>query len=143
MSREWSYGIVLRREDGEIHAYSDDLPEAIASAGTEREARREMGEALIAAVRGRIKDGMDLPLPLATKSDGPRVALPAWLAAKASLYNAWKRSGMTQAVLAERIGRSEADVRGILDPDASTGLDRLADAAAALGGRLSIRFEAA
>ena len=143
MSRDWTYGLELRREGDEVHAYCDDLPEAVASGQTDSDARREMEAALIAAVRGRIKDGMELSPPVHPMPHPGSVALPAWLAAKASLYGAWRASGLTLAGLAERIGRSEEEARAILDPDDLTDLDRLAEAAEALGGRLSIRFEAA
>ena len=133
----------LRREGGEVHAYCDEVPEAIASGATEDAARREMSEALIAAVRGRMKDGMELPPPPAGASDRVTIALPIQLAAKAALYAAWRVSGLSARALGDRIGRDEAEIRHVLDPDHATGLDRLAEAAAGLGGRLAVTFEAA
>lgn len=142
--KDWIYPVELRREAGEFHAYTSFLPEAIASGPTEAEALHEMGEAVAAAVRGRIKDGMDLePATIALQVECHPVALPARLAAKAAVYAAWKRSGLTKATLAERIGRGETEVRRILDPDHGTKLDQLEEAAAALGGRLRVNFEAA
>ena len=143
MSRGWSYEVDLRREGGEVHAYCDEVPEAIASGATEDAARREMSEALIAAVRGRMKDGMDLPPPPTGASDRLTIALPVQLAAKAALYAAWRVSGLSAGALGDRIGHDEAEVRHVLDPDHATGLDRLAEAAAGLGGRLAVTFEAA
>lgn len=143
MPSEWVYPIELRREGGEIHAYTAELPEAIASGATAAEALSEMGSALIAAVRGRIKDGMDLDIPGPLEPAGAchPVPLPARLAAKAAVYAAWKRSGLSEMALAERIGRGESETRRILDPDQGTKLDHLEDAAAALGGRLRVTFE--
>ena len=142
MSIEWTYALELRQEAGEYHAYCEDLPEAIAAGATEAEARREMGEALAAAVRGRIKDSMELEPPSHTEGDRLRVPLPPQLAAKAAVYSAWRRSGLSKVALGERIGRSETEVRRILDPDYGTKLDQLAEAAAGLGGRLAISFAA-
>lgn len=142
--KDWIYPVELRQEGGEVHAYTSFLPEAIASGMTEADALHEMGEAIAAAVRGRIKDGMDLePATIALQVECHPVALPARLAAKAAVYAAWKRSGLTKAALAERIGRGETEVRRILDPDHGTKLDQLEEAAAALGGRLLVNFEAA
>lgn len=145
MSTDWIYPVELRREqDGHVHAYTSFMPEAIASGPTEADALREMGLALEAAVRGRIKDGMELSeATVALQVECHPVALPARLAAKAAVYSAWKASGLSKVALAERIGRSEAEVRRILDPDHGTKLDQLEEAAAALGGRLRVVFEAA
>lgn len=144
MAEEWTYAVELRREGGEFHAYVADLPEAIAAAATEAEALAEMGHALVAAVRGRIKDGMDLVAPGRPQAGETHwVPLPARLASKAAVYAAWKRSGLSKSALAERIGRNETEVRRILDPDHGTKLDQLEEAAAALGGRLRVTFEAA
>jgi antitoxin HicB len=140
----WIYPVELRREHGEVHAYATALPEAIASGATKGEALAEMREALVAAVRGRIKDGMALaPPPHPRPEQKFRVELPARLAAKASVYSAWKRTGLSKVALGERIGRSETEVRRILDPDHGTKLDQLEEAARALGGRLVVSFEAA
>lgn len=142
MTDSWSYQVEVRAEESEFHAYAPDLPEAIASGATEAEALREMGEALAAAVRGRIKDGMDLGVPSRAKGRKLRVSLPARLAAKASVYAAWKAADISKSGLARRMGRDEVEIRRILDPDHGTKLDQLEDAARALGGRLSIGFEA-
>ena len=139
MSNDWSYTVEIRPEAGEFHAYCEDLPEAIAAGATEADALREMREAIVAAVRGRMKDAMDL-VPPANRGAGPRVALPTRLAAKAAVYSAWRASGLSRVALGERIGRSETEVRRLLDPDYGTKLDQLGEAADALGGRLSIAF---
>ena len=141
MAEDWVFGVELRREVEEIHAYSDEVPEAIAAGATEDEARFEMGEALRVAVRGRIKDSMDLRPPRPIREGEVGVALPAPLAAKAALYCAWRASGLTKVALATRLGRSEVEVRRILDPDYGTKLDQMAEAAAGLGGRLAVAFE--
>jgi antitoxin HicB len=143
--RDWIYPVDLVEVAGDYHAETPLLPEAIASGPTREAALTEMGHALVAAVRGRIKDGMDLEAPAFNQagSGSHPVALPARLAAKASIYAAWKRSGLSKVALAERIGRGETEVRRILDPDHGTKLDQLEEAAVALGGRLSITFEAA
>ena len=142
MSNEWVYIIEIRPEAGEFHAYCKDLPEAVAAGATEADALREMGQAIVAAVRGRMKDGMDL-VPPVSRGDGSRVALPTRLAAKAAVYSAWRASGLSKVALGERIGRSETEVRRLLDPDYGTKLDQLGEAADALGGRLSIAFTTA
>lgn len=135
----WTYPVELRHEHGGFHAYVPALPEAIASGPTEADALREAREAVIAAVRGRIKDGMELIPPAPTKSEH-HIALPARLAAKAAVYAAWRSSGLTKVALARKIGRNEIEARRILDPDHGTKLDQLEEAAHALGGRLSISF---
>ncbi|SFV15903.1 antitoxin HicB [Methylobacterium sp. 174MFSha1.1] len=144
MPTGWTYPVELRREGDEVEAYCSSMPEAIAGGPTEADALREMQQALVCAVRGRIKDGMDLVPP-----DGPRpserhaVSLPAHLAAKASVYVAWRRSGLSKVALAERLGRNEVEVRRILDPDYGTKIAQLEEATAALGGRLVVSFELA
>lgn len=144
MSKLWTYPVSLRREkDGKFHAYSDDLPEAIASGRTIEEAGREMTEAFAAAIRGRMADNMDLPAPRRPRDGEIKLYLPPALAAKASIYVAWKRSNLTKAALAERMNRNEAEVRRILDPHHGTKIDQLAEAAEALGGHLAIAYEAA
>ena len=144
MSDVGSFPIELRREAGEVHAYCAALPEAIASGPTDQDALREMAHALAAAVHGRIKEGADLRPPSApSETERHRVTLPAPLAAKAAVYAAWKDAAISKSSLARTMGRSETEIRRILDPDHGTKLDQLEEAAKALGSRLTIVFEAA
>lgn len=145
MRNDWTYPVEIRREpDGDYHAYASAMPEAIAAGASESEALEEMRQALVAAVRGRINDGMELAPPpeLGRREERHRVALPTRLAAKAAVYHAWRKTDMSKAELARRIGRNETEVRRILDPDHGTKLDQLEEAAKALGGRLAVAFEA-
>lgn len=140
----WTYPIELRHEEGEIHAYSADLPEAIAGGMTEEEALDEMRHALTAAVRGRMKDGMDLSPPSGQEGAGfHAVALPAQLAAKATVYVTWKDANISKVELAGRLHRDEKDVRRILDPDHGTKLEQMDEAVRAMGGQLVIGYETA
>ena len=141
----WTYPVELRREEGEFHAYSSAMPEAIAAGATEAEALNEMREALAAAVRGRMKDGMDLSAPdeHGRRKERYKVDLPAQLAAKAAVYVAWKQANISKVELAARLERDEKDVRRLLDPDHGTKLEQMDDAMRALGGHLVIGFEAA
>jgi antitoxin HicB len=148
MRTNWCYAVTIKREGpDEYHAYSEPFPEAIASGKTEQEALAEMGQAIKAAVRGRMKDGTDIPTPelplIATKMRTHSVTLSGALAAKASVYTAWKESKLTKVALAERMGRTESEIRRILDPNHGTKLAQLDEAASVLGGRLLVTFERA
>ena len=145
---QWQYGVAVRREeDGRFHAYAPAMPDAIASGEDETEAFREMGQALVAAVRGRIKFGLDLePPPPWTYGDpdlSHSIRLSPNLAAKASVYILWRASGLTKVALAERMAVHEKEVRRVLDPDHATELDRLDAAAGAFGHRLVVGAVAA
>lgn len=139
MEQGWVYGYALRPEEGAIHAYASAAPEAIASGPTREAAAHEMGEALMAAVEGRMRFGLPLVPPGAPAADEPeRFVLPASLAAKASIYVAWMASGLTKVALAARLGCAEKEVRRILDPEYPTGLAKLEEAARALGIELVV-----
>lgn len=140
MSNEWTYGVSVREEDGYFVARSEELPEAIAGGDTKDAALREMREALAAAVRGRIKDGDDLDAPRPVADGADRASLPSRTAAKAAVYQAWKRSGLSKSALGKAMNRDEVEVRRILDPDHGTKLDQMEAAAQALGGRLVVSF---
>jgi antitoxin HicB len=142
MDSEFVYPVDIRfeDEDGRYHAYSADLPEAIASGADPAEALAEMRQAVAAAVSGLMIFGKALPAPSPVAAGHYAVALPGALAAKAAVYQAWKASRLTKIALAERMGRSETEVRRILDPKYGTKLDQLEEAATALGGRLAVVF---
>ena len=143
MDLSWQYGVAVRREeDGLFHAYAPDMADAIAAHADETEAFREMGKALGAAVRSRIKFGLDLAPPPPLVYGNPElpnaIRLSPELAAKASVYILWRISGLTKVALAERMDVHEKEVRRVLDPDHPTGLDRMNAAAEQFGHQLTV-----
>ncbi|MGY2050774.1 hypothetical protein [Methylobacterium sp. JK268] len=144
METTWTYPVELRWEGGAFHAYSSGVPAAIASGPTVEAALDEMAKAFTALVLSRMSRGLDLfPPGIAADRETYRVPLPARLAAKASVYALWHRSGLSKTALGERLGRSETEVRRILDPRYGTKLDQIEEAVRALGGRMTVGFEAA
>jgi antitoxin HicB len=144
MTTESRYSARLAHEaDGRIHVYFRDLPEAITSGGTRAEALGEAEDVLEVAVSGRMADGLDLPEPSRLRPDESLVLLPTRLAAKALVYRAWKKAGLTKTALAQRMGRSETEIRRILAPRHGTRLEHLDEAARALGIRLVVAARAA
>jgi antitoxin HicB len=141
MSANWVYSVDLRREaDSRIHGFSDDLPEAIASGTTEAEALAEMGEAIAASLRGRMKDGMDLPRPRPDAKGDYRIFLPAPLAAKAAIYLAWKTANLSKVAVAQRMGRTEGEVRRIPRPRSRHQARTARASSRSLGRSLEDRF---
>jgi antitoxin HicB len=63
-----------------------DLPEAITSGKNRADALLQAADCLEEAVAGRISDGLDLPAPSRAEKKEVQVALPARMAAKATLY---------------------------------------------------------
>ena len=145
MMASWTYPYEIREEEGAFHAYSSTVPEAIASGATREEARAEMAEALAAVVRARIIRGLDLapPSPSADARETESVTLPAELATKATVYTAWKASGLTKVALAAKLGWAEKEIRRVLDPNYRSGLDRMAEVAHVLGRDLVIGWREA
>ena len=68
------------------------------------------------------------------------VAPPAEMVAKAAVYDAFRRGGITRGALANKLNVDESEVRRILNPTQRTKPHRLEQAAKALGGRLEITF---
>lgn len=139
----WQYAVRIENVDGEYAVYVRDLPEVITSGTDTAEALAMAADALEVAVAGRIDDEMDLPFPTPAEPGEHLVALPAQLAAKAVVFDAWRRAGITKSELARRMGRSENEARRILKPRYATRLDQLEEAARALGTRLLVASEPA
>lgn len=138
----WTFPVSLRQERGDFIVGVRDLPEVVTSGDTREQALELAADAIEVAVSVRMERDESLPAPSARLQREMGVSLPAWLAAKASVYAAWKSSGLRKTELAQRLGRDEAEVRRILNPRHGTKLDQLEEAAKALGGRLAIAFEA-
>ncbi|WP_349368169.1 type II toxin-antitoxin system HicB family antitoxin [Salinarimonas sp.] len=136
------YPVRIIQEDGEFAVHIRDLPEVVTAGYTHAEALEMAADAIEVAVAGRIEDEMDLPAPSAPEPGEVQVAVPPQIAAKAVVYLAWRRAGISKSELA-RLGRSETEARRILEPRHATRLDHLDEAARALGTQLVVGAEQA
>ncbi|MYZ49856.1 type II toxin-antitoxin system HicB family antitoxin [Propylenella binzhouense] len=138
---DWTYGIAIGREGLDYVVSVRDLPEVVTSGSNLQEALDLAADAIEVAVAGRMDDDMALPRPSPLQEGEHAILLSAPIAAKASVYSAWKTAGLTKTELARRLNRNEAEIRRLLNPRHGTKLDQLDEAARALGGRLSVTFE--
>lgn len=128
---------------GGFDAACRDLPQLVTGGATEAEALDMAADALEVVIAGYMTMGEDLPLPSPAEVGERLVPVPAAMAAKAAVWRAWRASGISKSELARRMDVAEGEVRRILDPDHATKLERLDQAARALGTRLVVDLAAA
>jgi len=131
---------IEQRSEGPFMVSFPDFPEALTFGHSEADAAHEAVDCLREALRGRILDSEDIPPPSKNVPGAHMIAPPAEIVAKAAIYNAFRHGGITRVALAGKLNVDESEVRRILDPMHRTKLDRLEQAANALGGRLEITF---
>jgi antitoxin HicB len=141
MAHEFAYPVTLTPDeaDGGFVATFQDLPEAITQGETTAEALLEAADALAEAIAGRIRRGDSIPEPCSAEGR-PTVPVPAQIAAKAALYLALQKNGISRSELASRLGCDEKEVRRLLDPRHPSKLPRIQKALAVLGKGLSVRL---
>lgn len=142
MTHPLTYPVRLDRgEEGDVVITFPDLPEANTYGATEAEAMASAPDCLRVALAGRVRDGQPIPDPSPAQAGTPTVSAPAEIAAKIIVREALARAGVSGAELARRLHVDEAEVRRILDPRHRTKLDRLEQAARALGGRFRVEWQ--
>lgn len=139
----WTYPVSVQKDGNDFVVSVRDLEEVVTSGDTLEEALDLAADAIELVIAKRIERDRDLPEPSKLRKGEYPIALTAQLAAKASIYDAWKKAGLTKVDLARRLGRNEVEVRRILNPHHGTKLEQLEEAARALGGRLVVEFQAA
>jgi len=140
----WTYGAKIETDrSGDHFVQVRDLPEAQTSGDTVDEAITLAADAIKVAVSARIDHEESLGPPSAIAPGEVAITLPLRLAAKATVYVLWRGAKISKSELARRMGRSETEVRRILDPYHGTKLDQIEAAAAALGAKLAIEVVAA
>ena len=130
-------------EKGAFTVQFRDVPEAITCGVNRADALVQAADCLDEAIAGRIADGLEIPQPTRPRRGEVLVALPATMAAKASLYLAIKETGLTNTEAARRLGVDEKEVRRMLSPRHATQLLRIQQALAVLGKRLVVGVEEA
>jgi antitoxin HicB len=134
----WIYGTTIARQGGDFVVSVRDLPEVVTSGDTHKDAITLAADAIEVAVIGRMKDEAPLPSPSPVANGEIAVPLAPRVAAKASVYHLWRKSGISKSELARRMGRGETEIRRILDPATGTKIDQIAEATRALGRDLVI-----
>ncbi len=139
----WTYGVAIRR-DGTDHVVTvRDLPSVVTSGDSLDDALAQARDAIEIDIGFLIAKNRPIPVPSAVLDGEHPVGLPARMAFKVAIYEAWREAGLTKSELARRMGRSETEARRILDPGHGTKIDQLEEAAKALGKRITLALTAA
>jgi antitoxin HicB len=142
MMRSFSYPATLspERQSGYTVRFHD-LPEAITHGTDKREALKRAADCLEEAIANRIVMRMEIPVPSPARRSQALVPVPAPTAAKAALYLAMKETGVSNTILARRLGCDEKEIRRMLNPRHPTKLPRVHAALQLLGWRLVVAME--
>ena len=125
-------------EDGRLVVAFPDVKGASTDGADEAEAVANASDCLTAALIGYIRSREAIPRPSPARGRST-VTLPPLVAAKLALYSALLEQRITNADLAERMGKPESEVRRLLDLDHRSDIGQIEAALAALGKRLDIR----
>ena len=143
--RTYSYPALF--EPGEIPGVIvvsfPDVPGAITQGDGEADARAMAAEALGMMLIETVIDGQPLPAPSPAGPGLVMIAADADLATKLAVLEAFRDAGITKTELGRRLGKTEGEVRRILDPDHATKMSTLGEALAVLGRRFVIGVDAA
>lgn len=132
--------------DGFIVTFPD-VPEAMTHGKDRAEARANAVEALELALLGAYF-AQAHAFPKATRrphqgGSSEWISMPPSAVAKMAFIDAFKASSMTRVALAARLGKSEAEVRRMLNPTYGSKINTLEAGLRALGRRLVVTVEAA
>jgi antitoxin HicB len=140
----FEYAVRLRSsaEGGHV-VTSRDLPALVTQGENRDDALAQAADAMDEVFATIMKLGLGFPAPSKPRRGERLVSPPAETVAKAALYTALRDSNVTKSQLARRLGVDEKEVRRMLDPHYGSKLPRIAEAIAALGGRLVVSLERA
>ena len=118
-----------------------DVPEAITEGIGKDDATRQASDALGVALLSYPLRG--LPIPKARARKGNKVSVPADIAAKLAVLDAFTISGLSKSELARRLKKDEREIRRILDPMHATKLTTLVEVLGVLGKRMVVGIQEA
>lgn len=124
-------------KDGSGYVVSfKDVPEALTSGRTKKEALAMAEDALATAMEFYFEERREVPMPSRGRKGEVAVALSASTSAKVLLLNAMLREKVTPASLARKLHKSPQTVTRIVDLRHSTKIDTIAEALRAIGKKL-------
>lgn len=125
-------------EDGRYVASFPDFGWGATDGATLEEARAEAGDLLRELMAATMREGEDLPEPSRAERGQQVIAPPVPIALKAALYEAFRKSGMSQRRLARELDIAESEVRRMLNPDHATKAATIDRALLQLGKRVTV-----
>lgn len=135
----WAFAARVREEGpGDWLVTFDDLPEAITGAATHEEALANAADALEEVVLAYLVSGLQVPDPRPPGFGETAIVLDAATASRALLARELSIQGMSYAELAQRIHRSEAMARNLVQGPRRANLNALWAALRSLGTTLAI-----
>ncbi|MDX6916525.1 type II toxin-antitoxin system HicB family antitoxin [Pectobacterium carotovorum] len=130
------YPVNLDPDSGGYVVSFPDIPEALTQGDTREDALKEALDALVTAFEFYFEDNQRIPAP--GNITGDCVEVPASIAAKVLMLNAFVDSGLTQVELASRMGVKKQEVTRLFDLHHSTKIDTIQKAISAMGLRLEL-----
>jgi antitoxin HicB len=117
-----------------------DLPGAHSHGTDEEDALAHGVDAAVTLIEALIKDRRPVPMP--TQGRGPRVRMPALLAAKVALHNEMLHQRVNKSELGRRLNQHLPQIDRLVDVRHGSKLDQLEAAFGALGKCLEISMSA-
>lgn len=139
---EYPARLKAQQEGGYVVTFRD-IPEAITQGESIEDALQHAQDALETAMEFYFDDRREVPMPSAGKRGERLVALPVSESFKILLLNEMVRQNVRPAELAQRMHTSKQEINRLTTLRHATKVDRIADALAALGKRLTIHLNAA
>jgi antitoxin HicB len=137
----WPVALEAAEEGGFVVNFPD-FPEGWSQGDSHEEALTQAVDLLETMVANYMAEGWDLPDP-SPPAGKPLISLTPLVAAKAELYRAMRRAGITKAELAQRVGISPQQSQRLFDVRHASRLDQIEAAMRAIGCRLVITSDAA
>jgi len=133
----FGYPALLQKErDGYVVSFRD-IPEALTSGATKKEALEMAGDALATAMEFYFEDRRQVPMPSKARKGEEVVWLSASIAVKVLLLNEMLKENVTPSKLAKKLETSPQAVTRIVDLHHATKIDTLAEAFKAMGKTLN------
>ncbi len=139
MSDTYNYPAEVERdEDGRYVVAFPDFGWGATDGATRDEALAEASDLLRELIAATMREGKDLPEPSRARARRPLIVPPVPIALKAALYEAWRKSGISQRRLARDLDVAESEVQRMLNPDHATKATTIDRALRRLGKRVIV-----
>lgn len=127
-----------RQENGWWLVRFPGIPEALTEGETEKVARDNAVDCVLAALEGYMKAGKPLPRQGASHSGANRAILPSLVTAKLAVYETMRERGWSKVKLAKQLGMPENSVRRLLNLRHSSHMRVIDEALKTMNAELSI-----